>query len=111
MKKDIMLSHNDKYLLNLICKAHVCKCGKEGVLRYGKHGYFMGCSGYPKCKNNMSIIIHLRKWQGKDGKKYNIMVETADWISMHYIPQFTDNKYKGNVVTKDQYLPEKVLTS
>jgi DNA topoisomerase-1 len=27
------------------------KCGKEMVLRWGKHGTFVGCSGYPECTN------------------------------------------------------------
>ena len=25
------------------------KCGKPMVLRWGKHGYFIGCTGYPEC--------------------------------------------------------------
>ena len=30
----------------------VCdKCGKPMVLRWGKHGYFIGCTGYPDCTN------------------------------------------------------------
>jgi len=27
------------------------KCGKPMVLRWGKHGYFIGCAGYPECAN------------------------------------------------------------
>ncbi|MEZ5354544.1 MAG: type I DNA topoisomerase [Bryobacteraceae bacterium] len=27
------------------------KCGKPMVLRWGKHGSFVGCSGYPECTN------------------------------------------------------------
>jgi DNA topoisomerase-1 len=31
---------------------HVCeKCGKPMVLREGRRGPFLGCSGYPKCRN------------------------------------------------------------
>jgi DNA topoisomerase-1 len=31
---------------------HVCeKCGKPMVLREGPRGPFLGCSGYPKCRN------------------------------------------------------------
>ncbi|MEZ5398545.1 MAG: type I DNA topoisomerase [Bryobacteraceae bacterium] len=32
---------------DLICD----KCGKPMVLRWGKHGSFVGCSGYPECTN------------------------------------------------------------
>ena len=35
---------------------HVCdKCGKKMVLRSSKRGYFLGCSGYPKCRNIVNI--------------------------------------------------------
>ena len=35
---------------------HVCdKCGKKMVLRSSKRGYFLGCGGYPKCKNIVTI--------------------------------------------------------
>ncbi len=27
------------------------KCGKPMLLRFGKFGKFLGCSGYPDCKN------------------------------------------------------------
>lgn len=32
------------------------ECGKDMVIRKGKRGPFYGCSGYPKCKNTMSIV-------------------------------------------------------
>lgn len=31
------------------------KCGKEMVLRQGKHGKFYGCTGFPECKGTRSI--------------------------------------------------------
>ncbi|WP_458401412.1 type I DNA topoisomerase [Candidatus Avelusimicrobium sp.] len=35
---------------------HVCdKCNKKMVLRSSKRGYFLGCSGYPKCRNIVNI--------------------------------------------------------
>ena len=35
---------------------HKCdKCGKPMVLRSSKRGYFLGCSGYPKCRNIVNI--------------------------------------------------------
>lgn len=34
----------------------VCdKCGKKMVLRSSKRGYFLGCSGYPKCRNIVTV--------------------------------------------------------
>jgi len=35
---------------------HKCeKCGKNMVLRSSKRGYFLGCSGYPTCRNIVNI--------------------------------------------------------
>jgi len=31
------------------------KCGKEMVIRAGKRGRFMACTGWPKCKNTFSV--------------------------------------------------------
>jgi len=31
------------------------KCGKAMVYRWSRHGKFLGCSGYPDCKNTMQI--------------------------------------------------------
>lgn len=36
---------------DLICE----KCGQKIVSRWGKHGRFLACSGYPKCKNTKQI--------------------------------------------------------
>ena len=35
---------------------HVCeKCGKPMALRQGSRGAFLGCTGYPKCRNTMPV--------------------------------------------------------
>jgi DNA topoisomerase-1 len=31
------------------------KCGKEMIVRYGRFGKFLGCSGYPECKHIVSL--------------------------------------------------------
>ncbi len=31
------------------------KCGNPMVIKWGKNGYFLACSGYPKCKNTKEI--------------------------------------------------------
>ncbi|MFA4915818.1 MAG: type I DNA topoisomerase [Syntrophales bacterium] len=33
----------------------ICKCGRNMVIKEGKFGRFLGCSGYPECKNTMPI--------------------------------------------------------
>ena len=35
---------------------HICeKCGKPMVLREGRRGPFLACTGYPKCKNAKDV--------------------------------------------------------
>jgi len=38
------------------------KCGKPMVLRRGRYGQFLACSGYPECKTTRKILV------SKDGK-------------------------------------------
>ena len=35
------------------------ECGKPMVIREGRRGKFMGCSGYPKCKNTAKVPAKL----------------------------------------------------
>ena len=35
------------------------ECGKPMVIRQGKRGLFLGCSGYPKCKNTAEVPAKL----------------------------------------------------
>jgi len=40
---------------DLICE----KCGKPMVIRWGKHGSFIGCSAYPDCTNTRELTVDL----------------------------------------------------
>jgi DNA topoisomerase-1 len=36
--------------------SEVCdKCGKPMIIKWGRHGKFMACSGYPECKNTKPV--------------------------------------------------------
>jgi ssDNA-binding Zn-finger/Zn-ribbon topoisomerase 1 len=35
------------------------ECGKPMIIRAGRRGYFLGCSGYPKCKNTGEVPAKL----------------------------------------------------
>jgi DNA topoisomerase I len=38
---------------------HNCElCGETMVIKFGRNGYFLACSGYPKCKNTKEIKSH-----------------------------------------------------
>ena len=40
---------------DLICE----KCGRPMVIKWGKHGSFIACSGYPECTNTRELTVDL----------------------------------------------------
>jgi DNA topoisomerase I len=40
---------------DLICE----KCGKPMVIKWGKHGSFIACTGYPECSNTRELTVDL----------------------------------------------------
>jgi DNA topoisomerase-1 len=40
---------------DLVCE----KCGRPMVIKWGKHGSFIGCSGYPECTNTRELTVDL----------------------------------------------------
>jgi DNA topoisomerase-1 len=40
---------------DLVCE----KCGKPMVIKWGKHGSFIACSGYPECTNTRELTVDL----------------------------------------------------
>jgi DNA topoisomerase-1 len=44
------------------------ECGKPMVIRQGRRGPFLGCSGYPKCKNTGEVPAKLMEDLGLNGK-------------------------------------------
>jgi len=40
---------------DLVCD----KCGKPMVIRWGRHGSFIACSGYPECNNTRELTVDL----------------------------------------------------
>jgi DNA topoisomerase-1 len=47
------------------------ECGKPMIIRKGKRGYFLGCSGYPKCKNTGEVPAKLLEEMGLDNADRN----------------------------------------
>ena len=43
------------------------ECGKPMVIRDGRRGKFLGCSGYPKCKNTAEVPAKLVEEMGLNG--------------------------------------------
>lgn len=51
-------SDGDKESSNSESSDEICnKCGKEMVVKSGRNGQFLACSGYPECKNTKSINV------------------------------------------------------
>jgi DNA topoisomerase-1 len=44
-------------------------CGKPMIIRQGRRGPFLGCSGYPKCKNTGEVPAKLMEELGLSGKE------------------------------------------
>jgi DNA topoisomerase I len=47
---------------DLICE----KCGKPMVVKWGKHGSFLACSGYPDCSNTRELTVDLPDLKASD---------------------------------------------
>ena len=46
---------------DLICE----KCGKPMVIKWGKHGSFIACTGYPECTNTRELTVDLPESKGR----------------------------------------------
>jgi DNA topoisomerase-1 len=50
---DFALKHIKK---EVITTDEICeKCGKPMIIKWGRRGKFLSCSGFPECKNSKSI--------------------------------------------------------
>ncbi len=54
------------------------ECGKPMIIRQGRRGPFLGCSGYPKCKNTGEVPAKLVEELGLNGKATETPVSSKD---------------------------------
>ncbi len=47
---------------DLLCE----KCGKPMVIKWGKHGSFIACTGYPECSNTREVAMESTDGEGAD---------------------------------------------
>lgn len=60
----------------------VCdKCGKPMVIKWGKHGSFLACTGYPECTSTRQLNVGLHELEGDEGK-----VEISEQDEVEYCP-------------------------
>ncbi len=56
----------------------VCeKCGKPMVIKWGKHGSFLACTGYPECTNTRQLNKGLHELEEEEGGKVEISEQDA----------------------------------
>lgn len=52
-----------------IDSGEICeKCGRPMVVKHGRYGFFIACSGYPDCKNVKPLVNHLENTCPKCGE-------------------------------------------
>ena len=62
---------NGKTPANLTTDIDCDECGKPMLIRSGRRGKFLGCSGYPKCKNTGEVPAKLLEELGLNGNGAN----------------------------------------
>jgi DNA topoisomerase-1 len=58
---------NGQKLTNIATDIDCDECGKPMIIRTGRKGRFLGCSGYPKCKNTAEVPAKLIEELGLNG--------------------------------------------
>lgn len=52
---------------------HTCElCGKPMIIKWGRNGRFMACSGYPECRNTKPLVEDQEKHQHHAGMKCEV---------------------------------------
>ncbi|HSU68254.1 MAG TPA: type I DNA topoisomerase, partial [Tepidisphaeraceae bacterium] len=60
-------SSGNGHVQNVATDIDCDECGKPMVIRNGRRGKFLGCSGYPKCKNTAEVPAKLAEEMGLNG--------------------------------------------
>ncbi len=71
---------------DLVCD----KCGKPMVIKWGKHGSFIACSGYPECTNTRELTVDLTEVD-----KVDLTEQDAD--------EYCDNCGRAMVLKKGRF--------
>ncbi|MBI5194258.1 MAG: type I DNA topoisomerase [Nitrospirae bacterium] len=69
-KKDMRNLKGEETPTDIKCE----KCGNNMIIKWGKLGYFLACSGYPECKNTKEFR------RGEEGKIEVVQQETTNEI-------------------------------
>jgi DNA topoisomerase-1 len=61
------VANGNGHVQNVATDIDCDECGKPMVIRSGRRGKFLGCSGYPKCKNTAEVPAKLLEEMGLNG--------------------------------------------
>jgi DNA topoisomerase-1 len=75
----------------------VCdKCGKPMVIKWGKHGSFLACTGYPECTSTRQLSVGLHEIDSDNGEaKVEISEQDAE--------EYCDNCGRSMVLKKGRF--------
>jgi DNA topoisomerase I len=54
------------------------KCGKPMVIKWGKHGSFLACTGYPDCTNTRQLNVGLHQLEGGEETKVELTEQDSE---------------------------------
>ncbi|MFZ6017387.1 MAG: type I DNA topoisomerase [Nitrospirota bacterium] len=77
------------------------KCGLPMVIRWGRHGRFMACSGFPKCKNTKPIKTESTEHRAQSTKK--IIQKTEEKCSKCGSPMMLKSGKYGKFLACSRY--------
>ncbi|HBY60711.1 MAG TPA: type I DNA topoisomerase [Solibacterales bacterium] len=72
---------------DIVCE----KCGKPMVIKWGKHGSFLACTGYPECSNTRQLALELPD------------IDKADSITEQDAEEYCENCGRTMVLKKGRF--------
>ncbi len=80
-------------------------CGKPMVIKWGRRGRFMSCSGWPDCKNAKSISTGVACPQCKEGKLVMRRAKSGKGRAFYGCTRYPDCNFLANKLPKEGEAP------
>jgi DNA topoisomerase-1 len=95
------VTHNAAAQQNIATDIDCDECGKPMIIRNGRRGKFLGCSGYPKCKNTAEVPAKLLEELGLNGSSNGAGNGQADSNGKAHDDKAGKKKPKGRGVADE----------
>lgn len=65
------------------------KCGRPMVIKFGRYGKFLACSGYPECRNTKPFLIKtgVKCPSCKDGDLIQRKTKRVEFLWLYQLPR------------------------